>query len=271
MADGLEILNDSRSGRFWASVGRSVYRLAGLGEPFCRGWRWMPAAVAAGTVPLLASLALRQGGHQLVSAVMLALLCLACVRDGTWIKGHAVIALAFVAHSMLVITVAYVQPAAVAPLLPDADDYWQKQIAWIETGSDPEYELAAWVPAHVQLLAAVVFLSFTSFGVIPFYEGFYEVDLMNFYNAQLIARSSNQTLALMTGWHVWSLLRGIGYLFVIYEVIAFSFEFFSGVTIATKKARRLRWAVGLAFILADGVVKATLLESVRAQLFSNLK
>jgi hypothetical protein len=216
-------------------------------------------------------LAVGCGGHQLVSAVALALVSLSCARHDAWIKGVAAIAVAFLAHCAVVVALANAAPKSAAPLLPDAEDYWHKQITWIETGEDPEYELSAWVPAHVQLLGGTVLFSFTSFGAIAFYEGFYEVDLMNYYSARLITHSSNQPLALLTGWHVWSLLRGIGYLFITFEVISLALQFFSGRAVSTRRARALRWTLGLSFILADGIVKALCLEPVREQLFRNLK
>lgn len=149
--------------------------------------------------------------------------------------------------------------------------YWQKQITWIRTGRDPEYALSAWVPAHVQLLAGVVIFSFTSWGVIPFAQGFYEVDLMNYYNAKLAATSLNEPLAIATGWHIWSALRGVGYLFITFEVISLSLELVSGRKISTTGRRRMRWALGLGFLLADGLIKANILEATRLQLLSNLK
>lgn len=254
-----------------ASIGATAYRAAGLARPVCRGWRWLPAAAMVGSVPLLACLALGMGGHQVVSAVGLALLCLACARDDAWLKGVATIGVAFVVHCAVAIAVARADPQAVASLLPDAQDYWHKQMAWIQTGSDPEYELSAWVPAHLQLLGATVVFGFTSFGAIPFHQGFYEVDLMNFYHGRLIAHSSDRPLALMTGWHVWSLLRGVGYLFITFEVISMGLQLVSGVRVSTRRVRLLRWGLGLSFLLADGIVKVSLLEPLRAQLLSNLQ
>ena len=157
-----------------------------------------------------------------------------------------------------------------APLLPGAEDYWQKQRAWIESGEDPEYEVSAWVPAHLQLLGGSMLYSFTSFGVLTFHEGFFEVDLMNYYNAQLLMRSQSGPLALALGWHIWSVLRGIGYLFLTFEAVSLALAWVSGVAVASAAARRWRWGVGLSFILADGVAKYVALESVREGLFTNL-
>ena len=256
--------------RLPASARLATYNFAGLAEPFCEGWRWMPASIAVGTLPFLLSYATGAPGHQVVSALLLMMLCLPCARKDDWVKGISLIAVAYLAHCALVIALAYADPQRVAPLLPGAEAYWQKQIPWIQTGTDPEYNLSSWVPAHLMLLGAAFLFSYTSLGSILFYEGFFEVDLMNFYNAQLMAQSSNHAVSLALGWHVWSWLRGLGYLFIAFEVISLSLRRMTG----TSLGGRLRWqrlGVGLAFLIADGLVKVILLEPVREQMMFNLK
>ena len=256
--------------RLPASARRATYDFAGLAQFFCEGWRWLPASIAAGTLPFLVAYATRAPGQQLISALLLMMLCLACARRDDWRRGVSVLAVAYVAHCALVIALSYADPQRVAPLLPGAQDYWHKQIGWIQTGVDPEYKLSAWVPAHLQLLGGALLFSYTSLGSIIFYQGFYEVDLMNFYNAQLMAQSSNQALSLALGWHVWSWLRGLGYLFVAFEIISFSLRRMTGMG-GDSGLRWRRFAVGLAFLLADGLVKVIMLEPVREQMLFNLK
>jgi hypothetical protein len=196
---------------------------------------------------------------------------MACARRDAWIKGPAAIAVAFVAHSAVVIAAAAADPVRAGAVLPGSAWYWEKQIAWIETGHDPEYAYSAWVPAHFQLLGAAVALGLTSFGSIAFFQGFFEVDLMNYYNAQLLTRSASPALALALGWHPWSLLRGVAYVFLTFEIVSLSVAWFSGVANASRRARAWRWGLGLFFLLADGAVKSVLLEPVREQLFRNLR
>jgi hypothetical protein len=256
--------------RLPVSARRATHNFAGLAQPFCEGWRWIPASIVVGTFPFLISYVTGAPGHQIVSALLLMVLCLPCARAEDWVKGIAIMALTYMAHCAVVIALAYADPQHVAAILPGAESYWQKQIHWIQTGTDPEYKLSAWVPAHLMLLGAAFLFSYTSLGGILFYEGFFEVDLMNFYNAQLMAQSSNHALSLALGWHVWSWLRGLGYLFIAFEIISLSLRRMTGVS----TAGRLRWsrfAVGLAFLLADGLVKVILLEPVREQMLFNLK
>jgi hypothetical protein len=228
------------------------------------------SAIIVGGVPFGLSLLAGVGGHQLVSAIGLSLLCLALAKDDAWVKGIATIALTFLAHSVLVIAFARQMPDTVQPLLPGAEDYWQKQVLWIESGQDPEYELSAWVPAHFMILLGTTLYSFTSFGVLAFYAGFQQVDMMNFYNARLMAHSISEPTALGFGWHFWSILRGLGYLFITFEVLSFSLQCCSGRELSAFKTRCTRWSIGLMLLLADGVVKFCMLEAVRLQLFSNL-
>jgi hypothetical protein len=256
--------------RLPTSARHATYNFAGLARPFCEGWRWIPASIAVGALPFLISYLTSVPGHQIVSALLLMMLCLPCALEDDWVKGIGLIALAYLAHCALVIALAYADPQRVAPLLPGAEAYWQKQINWIQTGTDPEYQLAAWVPAHLKLIVAAFLFSYTSLGSVLFYEGFFEVDLMNFYNAQLMAQSSNHALSLALGWHVWSWLRGLGYLFIAFEIISLSLRRMTGVA----SAGRLRWqrvSIGLAFLLADGLVKVIMLEPVREQMLFNLK
>ncbi|HUQ32247.1 MAG TPA: hypothetical protein VM095_09005 [Pyrinomonadaceae bacterium] len=256
--------------RLPVSARRATYNFAGLAQPFCEGSRWIPAAISAGTLPFLISYATGAPGHQAVSALLLMMLCLPCARADDWVKGVSLIALTYVAHCAVVIAFAYWDPRGAAIVLPGAESYWQKQIHWIQTGADPEYKLSAWVPAHLTLLGAAFIFSYTSLGGILFYEGFFEVDLMNFYNAKLMSESSNHALSLALGWHIWSWLRGLGYLFLAFEIISFSLRRMTGMSQAGR-LRLTRLGVGLAFLLADGLVKVILLEPVREQMMFNLK
>jgi hypothetical protein len=227
-------------------------------------------SLAVGTLPFLISYVTGAPGHQVVSALLLMMLCLPSAREDDWVKGVSIIALTYMAHCAAVIALAYMDPRGVAVVLPGAESYWQKQIHWIQTGTDPEYKLSAWVPAHLTLLGAAFIFSYTSLGGILFYEGFFEVDLMNFYNAQLMSESNNHALSLALGWHIWSWLRGLGYLFIAFEIISLSLRRMTGVSQAGR-LRLSRLGVGLAFLLADGLVKVILLEPVREQMMFNLK
>jgi hypothetical protein len=133
-----------------------------------------------------------------------------------------------------------------------------------------EYELSWWLPAQGQLLAGVGVFSYTSLGFIPFWRGLYEVDLMNAYVSQLLPRSRDPWTTLVLGWHPWSQCRGVGYLFLTFEIASLSLARLAGVRLSTLSRRLRRWLAGLGFLLLDVVLKLLLLEPVRQALAANL-
>jgi hypothetical protein len=251
-------------------AGNCAFRLAGTTAPWCRGGWWIAWAIAIGTVPVTISFVLNIPGHHWLSALLLAALCLGLVREDAWFRGMGLIGLAFAVHSVVVIALAAAAPHRAAAILPGASDYWHKQQTWIETGQDPEYRLQAWVPAHLQLLGASSLFTFTSLGTVTFGQGFYEVDLMNYYNGQMLGRAQSAPWSLLLGWHVWSVLRGLGYLVLTFEIISLALAAWSGKCLSPWRARASRWGAGLGLLAADGVAKFLLLEVVRQRLDANL-
>src|SRR5205085_319979 len=99
------------------------------------------------------------------------------------------VAAAFLSHSGLMIALAASDPAGLPAAFPAGQAYWHASRDWIVTGRSPEYEPGWWLPAHCQLFAGMVVFTYTSLGVIPFWQGFHEVDLMNCYVGQLLVHS----------------------------------------------------------------------------------
>ena len=112
-------------------------------------------------------------------------------------------------------------------------------------------------------VVAVVLFSYTSLGLIPLWQGLYEVDLMNFYVGSLLARAEAPGPGLMLAWHPWSICRGLGYLVLTYELTRLSFARLTGLNPGTAFSIRRRWAVGISFLLLDAVLKYLCLEPVR--------
>ncbi len=251
-------------------IARRIHRLAVVAEPLCGGWRWLFSSIALGTVPVLAAYSVGSHWHQMISATLLALLVFPSVWQDRWFRGLATVVTTFAVHSAVAIAVTAFDPAGSAPIFPQGPEYWQKQDSWIRTGVDVEYNLVQWLPAHISLLMGTTLLSFTSLGTLTFFHGFHEVDLMNYYNGQLILRSRNPAWALVLGWHIWSILRGMGYTVLSCELISLALQFFSRRQLATARRHSLRIALGIALLVADGIVKATCSEAIRIQLLENL-
>ena len=208
--------------------------------------------------------------HQILGALLLAPAVLGVARSDRTAAGVAMVLVAYVAHCATAISLAYNLPEVAAGLLPDGPEYWAKQEVWIRTGMDPEYVLANWLPAHGQLFVVVVALSYLSLGLLPLVRGFYEVDLMNFYVGRMLAEGDGSVMSLLVGWHPWSVMRGICYAFVIFELTSFSLERMTGRSLSTRARRRQRWALGVFFFGADCLVKIVTLDAVRNTLAAHL-
>lgn len=227
-------------------------------------------AMLIGTLPLLGSFLLGVPGHPVVSALMLSFFCLGFVAKDRWPACITAIALAFIAHSAVAVVLSRSDPQRCAQIMPEAGNYWDRQHRWITTGVNEEYKVASWLPAHIQMFLGVSIFSFTSFGTVVFHDGFVQVDMMNYYNAQLTGISNDELRAVGFGWHLWSIMRGLGYLFVTYEMISLAFRFFAGRAVSTRQRRALRWSLGAGFLIADCVIKFFAVDAVRLKLFENL-
>jgi hypothetical protein len=248
-----------------------AWSLSGVAEPGTRGARGVWAAIAAGVLPLALSRAFGMPGHEGVSAAALLLLCLACVRRDEPRKGIALLLLAFLAHSVAAIAIAEADPEGAARIMPGAAAYWERQRSWIRTGWDLEYEPGVWIPAHVGQLGGAVLYSYLSLGWITFFEGFREVDWMNFYSARLVDCSRSPGTALLLGWHVWSILRGLGFAVLSFEVLSLSLGRLTGRELSCRRDRVWRWSAGLALFVADALLKLLLVDAVRQGLHDNLR
>ncbi len=256
--------------RIPAHTSAHAWRMAAVATPLTQGWRWWVSCVLAGAGPLALGWLLSTSWHQGLTALLLFFLLLAAVREERpWLGGLG-LGLGFAAHSALAIGLAWSDPAGASAIMPDGEGYWNAQRLWITTGVDPEYDPWNWAPAHLHLLVGIVVLSFVSFGLAALAQGVYEVDLMNYYVGNLLARSSDPVTALLLGWHPWSVLRGLCYVVLVYEVASWSLQRFTGRTLASPDTRKRRWALGLGFFVADALVKIVMLDVVRDGLAANL-
>lgn len=254
------------------SVRKQLYRVA------CRGadglgpaWVWGVVGVAVGTMPLLGGWALGSSVWQGPMAVGLAVLLVcgaARDRPGAALLG---VGAGMFAYCALAIGLTTNDPASMAAVLPDGPAYWDKTVHWVRTGESPEYQLAWWVPAHFQLIAATALLSYVSLGATALFEGLYEAGLMNFYVGSLLREANDPVVALFVGWHPWSVARGIGFLFLCYEVVSWSLQRLVDVQLSSQRARIVRWSIGLGFLALDALLKGFFLEPVRQTLANTLQ
>lgn len=227
-------------------------------------------AVIVGVLPISLAVVVQMPFDRCLTALLVLPLLLGATRRDSLAMGLGILILSVVAHCAVVITLAAKSPDALFALFPDGADYWARSHTWITTGESREYSLGWWLPAHIQLLGGAAVFTYTSHGFLTLWQGLYEVDLMNCYVGQLVAHSENAWLAVAVGWHPWSVLRGIGYLLVTFEVSSYSLERMTTTKLSTRRRRLCRWAAGVTFLILDGVVKFLCLESVRQLLESNL-
>jgi hypothetical protein len=231
---------------------------------------WLLAGVLIGGLPLLTEYLIGWPFARLVTAVLLTPILVAAVVEDSLSRALAAMGGAFAAHSLAVILLAANDPEAIQRTLPQAEAYWQESHAWITTGVSKEYDVRWWLPAHGQWFAAVTAFTYLSLGLTTFWQGLFEMDLMNYYVGRLLAHSGNPWLVLALGWHPWSVCRGIGYLFITFEVASLSCERLTATPLSNRKRRLARWLIGLSFLAMDCVLKFTLLEPIRCVLADNI-
>jgi hypothetical protein len=244
-------------------------RLISSGDIVLLWWGWPLVALVIGVVPVWLGVIFHFAFHQLLTAMLTGWLLVAAVRRDDQLRALGLVLLVFAAHSAVVI-LASAQDAGTARVLPQADAYWQKTWLWVSQGIDTEYHWQNWISTHGLLLLLVPIAAYTSFGLLPLWQGFEQLDLMNYYVGRLIAMSESPWKAVLFGWHPWSLLRGLAFLCLIFEASSLSVERLLGRPISTRKRRCWRWGVGLTLAVADMSVKYWFSPLIREQLMMNL-
>ncbi len=251
-------------------VATQLERAANDLEPFIVGHRWFISAFIAGVIPLLIALAVGSAVHQIASGMLGFLLLLPALRRDDSFRAVGIVALLFVSHSVVAIAASRYWPTATAAAFPGGAEYFDKNLYWIRTGIDPEYIAGNWVPAHFQLLGAMLFFTIMSLGLAPLWQGFHEVDLMNHYVGRLLATSDGSPMSFLFGWHPWSVCRGICYTLLVVEMGSLSLEGLLGKPLSTRRRRLTRWSIAAAFFCFDCLLKYFALDFVRNQLAAHL-
>lgn len=251
-------------------IARRVRFLETLLQPLVSGWRWVILALLLGMIPCALCVMFGWTWHRPFTAIVLTLMVVPLASSNRWLSGLSAIVLVFASHSAVAITAAFLDPAAAGIAFPGGADYWDRQRYWIESGTDEEYRVRDWAPEHALLLAGTTVVSFTSFGGLTFHHGLHEVDLMIYYNGQLIASSKNGFLALALGWHLWSILRGVGYTLLSFQLVALAVQFFAMKPVCRPAEHLRHIAYGVFFLLLDAAVKSVMTSWVQQKLLDNL-
>lgn len=239
------------------------------------GWldrrpRWLGAAVLIGVGPVFVDIAVgRAVSHLLTPLLGFPLLLAAAARD-RFHPGLTCLVLVFLFHSGTVVALAAAAPDTLAAAHPGGAGYWDETENWLRTGRSRAYDVGEWGSAHVRLAAVMVAWGYLSLGLVPLLQGVYELDLMNFYVGRLLAHARGPSPVLLLAWHPWSLCRGVGFLFVTFELASLSLARLTGEALSPPRRRATRWALGAAFLLLDAAVKWSCSERVRQALAGQL-
>ncbi|MBI3407268.1 MAG: hypothetical protein HY040_02790 [Planctomycetes bacterium] len=231
---------------------------------------WAIVGIAVGVVPFFAAQLVGTGVVALFSAAALTILVVAAAARDHLVKGLVCIGAAYGAHSVFTISLAFWQPAVADQLYPDGATYWQKTLAWLDTGQSDEYEPRRWLVVHAVLIIGMALAAYPTLGLVPLFHAFHQLDLMNCYVGRLLAQSDRPLLTLLLGWHPWSLLRGLGFAVLIFEVVSLSLARLSGAPLSTKPRRMARWLAALFLLSADAALKYCCLDTIRSELAATL-
>jgi hypothetical protein len=231
---------------------------------------WLAVGVVVGVAPLLFDYASGVPTQRLVTALLLTPLMLAAIARDQLGRAWLALGSALLVHNVLAVLLVMHDPVRMAGLIDGGPAYWDKTLRWLQTGENDEYALRYWVPHHLQLLAAMTFFTYVSLGWVTLWRGFYEIDWMNYYVGNLMTHSQSPWPAVAVGWHPWSICRGVGFVFLTYEVASWSFQRLTGVPLSSPSRRLARWGVGIGLLLVDAAIKFFFMEDVRVILSGNL-
>ncbi len=111
---------------------------------------------------------------------------------------------------------------------------------------------------------------YLSLGLVPLLQGLHEIDLMNFYVGRLLANAGSPGPGMLLAWHPWSRCRGVGFLFLTFEIASFSLARLTGEPLSPWSSRRRRWLLGIFFLRSTPMIKWFGSEAVRQTLAARL-
>jgi hypothetical protein len=228
--------------------------------------RWLAIGIALGAIPVLVDFRTGWSVSRAATALLGFPLLLAAVARDRMRGGLTCLATAFIAHALMMMSLAAADPARLAISFPEGQEYLEETHRWILTGESVKYDLGWWGPVHVQLAAVMLLWGYLSLGLVPLLQGLHEIDLMNFYVGQLVASAGHPGPGLLLAWHPWSLCRGVGFIFLTFEIASFSLARLTGEPLSPSSARRRRWLLGLGFLALDVTIKWFFSETVRRTL-----
>lgn len=108
-------------------------------------------------------------------------------------------------------------PSQAADSILHGSQYANETIHWIKTGEGAEGDPMRFIPQHLLHFALFALLAASTAGMLSLVLGAILMNYMSYYVATLIRSSQDPLMAVLMGWHPWSIIRVIS--FVILGVI----------------------------------------------------
>jgi hypothetical protein len=174
-------------------------------------------------------------------------------------RGRAIVAMLWWALllGVTMVTACVWAPDAGARNILNGTEYRQEMFDWIRTGQGAEGSPALFIPQHLLHLAVFLALSLTSASLLSLLMGAVLMNYMSFYVAALILAAGDTPVAILMGWHPWSIIRVAAFVLLgvvlgeplVCRISGRPYEF-AGV--------RRYMALGAAGVVCDIVMKALL-------------
>lgn len=109
--------------------------------------------------------------------------------------------------------VIYLHPEIAKYRILNGENYSKQMIEWVLTGVGQESEPLQFIPAHILELIVFIILSLLTGSFLSMLMGVVLMNFMAYYVAHLAALGHSSAL-LFAGWHPWSIVRIISYIFM---------------------------------------------------------
>jgi hypothetical protein len=186
-------------------------------------------------------------------------------------RGRAVRAALLWALLLSILTIGCVvaMPDRMAARILHGEAYRAEMFAWIETGEGREGDIRRFLPEHLTHFAALLAASFATGGLAALVLGCFLLNYMNFYVGSLLAASAQPWMTALFAWHLWSLVRVVGFVMAATAVGVPAYARFRR-TGEDLRAGGPLLALGFVLVAADIILKFLLAEIWRGYLYQGL-
>lgn len=163
-------------------------------------------------------------------------------------------------QSMAVGVATFWFPETAAKVVLSGSSATVEMLHWIKTGEGAEGSIALFLPIHIRNYVIFCALCCLTVSGAALLFGTWLLNYMNFYVANLVRVSVHPWLAIVVGWPPWSILRVIGFILTGIALGVVGLNLIARIRRSPIKIpfpKRYLW-IGIGFVVADIVVKATL-------------